>query len=115
MLSHDLVADLDTGSHGTLIDDRIAHDRDGSHVWFSGSHLSHSFRWRPGRVSVEVGLEGGERRTVDLPVRWVADWASSPFVRINPARRALAGRDLLRAVGATVVLRPSDAETRLVP
>lgn len=113
--TQDLVADLDTGAHGTFLDHQLAEDRDASHVWFEGMHLGASFRWRPGRVAVEVGLEGGELRCVLLPVRWVRDWSHSPFVRVNPTRTALAGRDLLRAIGVTVVLRASIAESLLAP
>lgn len=107
-----LVADLDTGAHGTLLDARLAADRDESHVWFGGVHLGQAFQWRPGsaRVRVTLGGTGGERE-VDAKVRWVRGWIDSPFIRINPDRVMLAGRDLLRAVGARIELRPMDAET----
>jgi hypothetical protein len=48
-----------------------------------------------------------------MAVRLVRDWKASPFVRINPQRTALVGRDLLRAFSLSLVLRSSEAETEV--
>jgi hypothetical protein len=43
----------------------------------------------------------------------VQGWRGSPFVRINPARTMLVGRDLLRAFGLTILLASSRAESEV--
>jgi hypothetical protein len=60
---------------------------------------------------VRVGAETFER---SLPIRFVHDWPASPFVRINVARRALVGRDVLRALGLRVCLSAPELSTDVV-
>lgn len=102
-----LVADLDTGSHGTFIDDEleVLADAGESAHWFVGIHLGTQFSWSPDRVRARVRLADGTDRVALLPVRRVRGWGVSPFVRLNPLRRALVGRDLLRALGLALELR----------
>ncbi|MBI2892034.1 MAG: hypothetical protein HYY06_00670 [Deltaproteobacteria bacterium] len=107
-----VVADLDTGAHATLIDDRLASAP--TATWFAGRHLGDQFLWAPILLDIEVPTTGGAPIRKAMAVRQVRDWALSPFVRINGARRALAGRDLLRAMGLRVELRSADSETRVL-
>jgi hypothetical protein len=106
-----IVADLDTGSHGTLLDADLAPVSGGT--WFSGKHLGSSFLWSPARVDVEIVSGNGKTVQRALAVRRVRDWKASPFVRINPQRTALVGRDLLRAFSLSLILRSSEAETEI--
>lgn len=108
-----LCADLDTGAHGTMLDGALSPAALDPPVWHLGTHLGQRFAWAPGAADVEIRLADGATRTARLPIRWVRDWARSPFVRIQPERRALAGRDLLRAFGVEVHLRPREPATAI--
>jgi hypothetical protein len=107
-----IVGDLDTGSHATLLDARLLPRAQAT--WFSGKHLGHAFYWSPDRVDVEIAAGPDRRVRRALPVRLVRDWATSPFVRINPRRTALVGRDFLRSFSLSLVLRTREAETEIV-
>jgi hypothetical protein len=89
-------ADLDTGSHGTFIS--AAHLPVQSPTWFPGRHLGQRFYWTPGMARFSL-LAGEAAISHEVPTRFVAEWAASPFVRINPSRQALIGRNFLRAFG----------------
>ena len=94
-------ADLDTGSHGSFLDaSRMTME---TPTWFPGRHLGERFYWTPAPARVSL-LAGETTMTRDIPARFVADWKASPFTRINPSRRALIGRDFLRAFGLRVRL-----------
>jgi hypothetical protein len=110
--TQNIVGDLDTGSHATLIDADLAPEPGAT--WFSGRHLGHAFYWSPGRVDVEISTGPEQYVRKSLPIRLVRNWASSPFVRVNPTRKALAGRDFLRAFSLSLVLRAREAETEIV-
>lgn len=60
-----------------------------------------------------IACSKGENVRRPMAVRLVRDWKASPFVRINPQRTALVGRDLLRAFSLSLVLRSSEAETEI--
>lgn len=106
-----IVADLDTGSHASLFD---AADFDAAApTWFSGRHLGEAFLWTIAAADIEVTPSGGEPVRRRFAIRLVRDWQSSPFVRIHAGRRALAGRDLLRAFSLELALRASVAETEV--
>lgn len=106
-----IVADLDTGSFGTLIDADLAPVSGGT--WFSGRHLGQSYFWAPARADIEIACARDGSVTKAMALRCVRDWKASPFVRINPKRAALVGRDLLRAFSLTLVLRSREAETEI--
>jgi hypothetical protein len=106
-----LVADLDTGSHATLVDATKLHAS--SATWFRGRHLGARFFWSPALAELSLRTQGGQVVTRTFPIRRVARWATSPFVRLNPARSMLAGRDLLRAFSLGVVLRSREADTTI--
>jgi hypothetical protein len=106
-----VTADLDTGSHVTVIDRDLL--RNEPETWLAGRHLGQPFFWSPVRARLRVATTGGSALDEALPAWQVRDWSSSPFVRINPSRRVLAGRDLLRAFGLHVVLRASDGRSEI--
>ncbi len=103
-------ADLDTGSHGTFVDARWLPEAPST--WFEGRHLGQVFYWTPGRTRLAVSA-AGKRLERDLPIRFVHEWISSPFVRINAARKALVGRDLLRAFGLRLSLSAPELTTAI--
>ena len=105
-----IVADLDTGSHATFIDGK--HLRHEVTTWFEGRHLGQAFHWAPGRV--EFVFSAGESRLQrELPTRFVHSWDESPFVRINAKRRALVGRDFMRAFGLRLRLSTPESSTSI--
>lgn len=106
-----IVADLDTGAHVTLIDHDVV--RAQTSLWASGRHLGRPFFWSPARVELGLRTTSGSTISRSLAVWQVRDWPKSPFVRINPKRRMLVGRDLLRAFGLTLVLRAPEGETEI--
>jgi hypothetical protein len=65
-------------------------------------------------VSIGLRLGSGDTLERSVAVRMVRDWATSPFTRINSARQALVGRDLLRAFGLTVTLSTAATLTTVV-
>lgn len=102
--------DLDTGSHGTFLDARCLSSE--AATWFEGRHLGQVFYWTPERAAIAL-LAAGSRTERSLPARFVTEWTESPFVRTNRARRALAGRDLLRAFGPRLCLATPELPTTL--
>lgn len=107
-----IIADLDTGSYVTFLDAELVNET--APTWFTGEHLGEAFFWTIASVEVELGRTAGAPLRRRMPVRVVRDWKGSPFTRINPGRRALVGRDFLRALGLSLVLRAPEAETEVI-
>jgi hypothetical protein len=105
-----LAADLDTGSHATFVNGK--HLRHKVTTWFEGRHLGQAFHWTPGRVQFAVSA-GGTRLEREVPTRFVHDWDESPFVRINAKRKALVGRDFMRAFGLRLRLSTPELATSI--
>ena len=101
-------ADLDTGSHGTFVG--ASHLPVEGPTWFPGRHLGERFYWTPSIARFSL-LAGEAAISREVPTRFVAEWATSPFVRINPSRQALIGRDFLRAFGLRLRLSTPDQLT----
>jgi hypothetical protein len=106
-----IVADLDTGSPATFVDAGLVAAP--VTTWFTGHHLGSRFMWSPARVDLEITPVDGQPRRGSLAIRRVRGWRVSPFVRINPARTMLVGRDMLRAFGLTIRLAASRAESEV--
>jgi hypothetical protein len=106
------LADLDTGSHATLVDALLIDTT--AATWFTGRHLGESFLWTIAAVEIDVATSSTKSVRKKFPLRVVRDWKTSPFTRINPDRRALVGRDFLRAFSLSVVLRAATAETEVL-
>ena len=106
-----IVADLDTGSPATFVDAGLVVVP--AMTWFTGHHLGSRFLWSPTRIDLQVTPASGQARRGSLAVRRVRGWRTSPFVRINPSRTMLVGRDLLRAFGLTILLAASRSESEI--
>jgi hypothetical protein len=112
------VADLDTGSpalimpseHGESIGWRVLARR-----WRAARHLGQDYEWRPVLASVGVVDRAGTRRSADVTAIAVRRWAEGPFTRVNPARRALVGRNVLMRLGLRVLLLAGDRQTSIEP
>jgi hypothetical protein len=108
----ELAADLDTGSHATLLDANLV--AAAAPTWFTGRHLGEFYSWTIAAIDLEVTPSSGDPVKRSVPVRVVREWKTSPFTRINPRRQALVGRDVLRLLGISVALRARAAETDIV-
>lgn len=105
-----VAADLDTGSHATFVDGM--HLRREVATWFEGRHLGQAFYWTPGRARIAL-VAGGVEVERQLPTRFVHEWTGSPFVRINAKRKALVGRDFMRAFGLRLRLSTPELTTAI--
>jgi hypothetical protein len=108
-----LDADLDTGSPVTFIDADLI-GVVGQKSWHSDIHLQQNYEWVPMLVSVSIETSAGVSNTKPVRALVVRNWKASSFVKINPARRMLVGRNLLRAFSLQLELRAGRAETESI-
>jgi hypothetical protein len=94
-----LVADFDTGAASSFVDydllllHQIIDLRANENV-VSSKHIGETFRYVSKPAHVEIKLSNGATLNRELSILCVSNWNNSPFIRINPHRTALAGRDL---------------------
>jgi hypothetical protein len=94
-----LVADFDTGSpfsfvnYDLLLAEKVVQRRPAEYVE-NAIHLGKQYQCVSKIVKTEFETISGKVRSFDTAVYCVEDWANSPFVKINPSRTALIGRDL---------------------
>lgn len=108
--------DFDTGALQTLVAEELVkrsfldaiRDSRGT-----SSHLGEPYQYRTKQVKVTITDSDGAVQTKDLPVAVVQDWGNSPFVKVNPHRRVLLGRDILRAFKVEVCLDSQNRITRI--
>jgi len=88
--------DFDTGAMQTHLSDELL-PLTGNEAMVDHVHLGRPYRSATTRVDINLIAHNGAERTASIPVRVVENWASSPFVTVNPSRKMLIGRDILRA------------------
>lgn len=104
-----LVADLDTGAPDVYAD---LNGLEAHHVltvsaraqWSLRGHLGDLYRFVRRPLLFRVTDTLGATREIRWMVACVRDWQQSPFVRINPKRRALIGRAPLLALKPRISL-----------
>jgi hypothetical protein len=116
--SVEIVADFDTGAASSFIDLDLllSHqviDLYESENVVSSKHLGESFRYVSKPINVEIKLSTGEPRTLELPIQCIGNWNGSPFVRINPRRTALAGRDIFLQLQPSILLDFANRRTKI--
>lgn len=74
-------------------------------------HLRAAYSHFTKSVTVVMSSADGTKRQIRRGVICVRDWPESPFVRINPARRALVGRYLCFWLQPTITLSFSQRVT----
>ena len=115
----DVIADFDTGNprHGPFaIDDGIRQGAALSAGFLGrGSHLGRPYGYT--RMPMTVGVEGENQSlgTGTAVVRFVRDWANSPFVVANPRRRAFVGREIMFGLRLRICLDPVARSTLIEP
>ncbi len=113
-----LTADLDTGSPYLffswewLLSENLVTPTpvDFPQTW---THLGRQYVYYTRTLRVGVADEGGTVRSLPIACECVEDWQSSPLCEVNPARLALAGRNLLLQFPLTVELNGSARVTRV--
>lgn len=113
----DTVADFDSGSNATLVgvDDLKAAGLNPEPVasLIQGVHLGARYSYTWARLRLTLTDDGEHRSSSVALCAIVHDWKSSPYTKVNPSRRALAGRDLLMVVPAAIELDGATRTTRV--
>jgi len=105
----ELVGDFDTGASGTFVDFDFLQDHnlfqpEPGDYYELARHLNQLYRGVPKSLRFQLTSKTGEPFAFETLIYCVPDWRLSPFVKINPNRVALIGRDLLLALKPKVVL-----------
>lgn len=101
------VGDLDTGTNQTLISDELRAAEPAS-VFAEDTHFNELFEYCVNSVWLSFGVAGSGREQVGpikMPVAIVSDWKRSPWVKLNPNRGGLVGRDLFATRGMEVRIK----------
>lgn len=110
----ELQDDFDTGAAQTFISEELVNK---SLVEFfrqyEGVHLDQSFEFTTKKIKISVIDSRGNTQEKSIPVAVVKKWDDSPFTRVNKKRKALLGRDLLRAFQVEVCLDSQNLLTRV--
>ncbi|MCI0691780.1 hypothetical protein L0337_07190 [candidate division KSB1 bacterium] len=114
-----LVADFDTGSPFTfvsydlLLGAQVVQRRSGEYVE-DAIHLGKAYQCVAKTVYVEMSAVSQKTRTFVTTVYCVDDWGGSPFVKINPNRTALIGRNLPLDLELNVLLQFGKRRTEII-
>jgi hypothetical protein len=112
----DLIADFDTGSPYLFLSwDWLlsaglvtATPVDFPQAWH---HLGRQYVYYTRFMRVGIADGSGTRRSLEVACECVEDWDQSPLCEVNPARLALAGRNLLLGFPLTVELNGAERRT----
>jgi hypothetical protein len=115
----EIIGDFDTGAAQTfanydflasrnLIRSEIGDDYD------SSRHLSRSFNYVTKPLHFKLFSKSGKTYDLQTNINCVLNWHASPFIKINPQRVALIGRDLLLALKPKVLLDFEKRQTEIV-
>ncbi|MGH7601035.1 MAG: hypothetical protein ACREOI_32155 [bacterium] len=114
-----IAADFDAGSASSFVDydlllaHAIIEPREEEEAE-SAEHLGQIFKFVNKPITVEVKLPSGEVLYYrELIIVCVTKWKQSPFVRINPRRTALAGRDIFLELQPSVTLDFANRRTTI--
>ena len=91
-----VLANIDTGTNQTMISDHVTDPEPGS-VPEKGVHLGKRFEYYINKRSVTLqSVKNGKQSVgpIMMPVAIIDDWKTSPWIKINPRRGALVGRDI---------------------
>ncbi len=114
-----LVADFDTGSpfsfvsYDLLLKAHVVQRHFGEYVE-NAIHLGKLYQCVAKVVYAEIVTVPGKTKTFTTTIYCVDDWLNSPFVKINPNRAALIGRDLLLELQLNVLLQFGKRRTEII-
>ncbi len=115
-----LVADFDTGSpfsfvnYDLLLAEKVVQRRPAEYVE-NAIHLGKQYQCVSKIVKAEFEATSGQARSFVTTVYCVEDRPNSPFVRINPNRIALIGRDLPFEAKLSLGLHFDKQRTEIIP
>jgi hypothetical protein len=113
-----IIADFDTGASAIFVDYaflvkqnviQLKAQEEGE----SAQHLNQTFGYLPRKVTVEIVLASGEVCSQQLNIACVVAWGKSPFVKINPKRTALVGREVFLLLKPRILLDFDRQESKL--
>jgi hypothetical protein len=112
-----LTADLDTGSPASMVREtditRMGINLDNEEETWA-VHLGQRYRYVTPQVQIAIQSESQGLKIGVFRPRVVYDWATGPFVQINPNRTALVGRNLLLQLGIDILLKGTERKTIIV-
>jgi hypothetical protein len=110
----ELVDDFDTGSSITHVSsDLLDFDKDVDAIQ-TAYHLGERFDFFMRRATVGIQDDRNKKkRAAELSIAVVFDWRKSAFVKVNPDRSALIGRDILLAFKLRAMLNSRRRKTRI--
>lgn len=116
MKGRHVVADFDTGCPVLVfdeaeIDETILSDME---LQLSSLYLNQPYDYRLGQVKVAVLTKDGKLKAMPFLIRLVRKWRKSPFCAINPARKALVGRDLALRRLLNLLLKSDEKKTEIL-
>jgi len=115
----DCVGDFDTGAarsfadYDFLVSRQVILPELGDDYEIS-RHLSQLFNYVTKPMQFELYAASGQVRTLDGKIHCVLNWHLSPFIKINPNRVALIGRDLMLALKPRVLLDFEQRQTEIL-
>ena len=114
-----LIADFDTGSASSFVNYNflLAHNvvqRDEREYIEDSIHLSQAYEFISKTVTVKMTTISGKVVALETNVYCVENWLRSPFVKINPKRLALIGRDLLLELKLCALLNFDRRQTEIL-
>lgn len=104
-----IVCDFDSGASHSFIDydflraENLVHPEEDDYYEIS-RHLNQPYFYIAKTLSVQLSSHQGKVFALTTKLYCVPDWQDSPFVKINPNRVALVGRDVLLALKPKVLL-----------
>ena len=114
----EVVGDFDTGASHSFIDYNFLLSQNlimpevGEHPKTS-QHLNRSYEYVAKFLRFQLSSKTDERRALEAKICCVLDWHESPFVKINPKRVALVGRDILLELKPKVLLDFEKRQTEI--
>jgi hypothetical protein len=114
-----LIADFDTGSalsfvnFDFLLARKVVHHEIDEYIENS-VHLNQPYECSLKTVTVTMALKSGEAVSLETEVYCVENWSNSPFVKINPNRIALIGRNLLLQFKLSTLLNFDKRQTGIL-
>jgi hypothetical protein len=111
-----IVADFDTGCSAFIVDEAAIDRSILSDIEFRlySTHLNQSYDYRVCKIKVAVRTKEGKIKSGAFLIRLVTNWQQSPFRAINPARKALVGRELALRLLLNVLLKANEKETEIL-
>ncbi len=113
-----IIADFDTGASSIFVDYNLLVKHNVIHLKVqeepeSAQHLNQTYEYLLRKVTVETVLASGEIRSQEVKIACVAGWQKSPFIKVNPTRTALVGREIFLRLKPCILLDFEKQQTEI--